>query len=368
MDAVGGVGGANEDHPVAVASILPTSQRLAAVSAFENAGEKVCRILHGVLEILPFDCHKLIGSFPNLSGNKPFMGVPHDDPFTLICFRVLLCLEDGFGASIGEIAAVNRVSDQVPNGFRPPDIPGILRREHLSLIEPSSGMVNPGWAGNLVLPKIVSDPVITPTLEDKIVDLHDIGSGFRVRNPVILVRRVFQVAIRRDNGMVLSLLCPCPEGRLDFHRRITAVKLVDGSFQRSINGALLVFAVKSVVDSDIMDLMGGKIDFGILSRLDMIPSEPRQVLGDNGSDLAKRNIIDHSLEVRPVKVQAGIAIIDIKLNRKKVVLLCILGKDRLLGLDGEAFAAPFIVFGKAAVKRCDLRLRGHCLHPPCCLR
>ena len=138
MDAVGGVGGANEDHPVAVASILPTSQRLAAVGTFENAGERVRRVFHGVLVILPLDCYKLIGSFPNLPRNKPFMGVPHNDPFALIRFWVLLRLEDGFGTPIGEIAAVNRVSDQVPNGFRPPDIPGILCREHLSLVQPAS--------------------------------------------------------------------------------------------------------------------------------------------------------------------------------------------------------------------------------------
>ena len=80
--------------------------------------------------------------------------------------------------------------------------------------------------------------MIAPALKNKVIYLHNIRSSLGVRNQIVLISRVLQIAIRRHNGMMLALFGPGAKRGLDFDRGVSAVELIDGGFQRRIDGAL----------------------------------------------------------------------------------------------------------------------------------
>ena len=117
-----------------------------------------------------------------------------------------------------------------------------------------------------------------------------------------IVLRVFQIAVRRIRAERLSSLALCLEYGTDFLARILGVELVHDVEERGEIALGLACAVHAVVDGNEPHIRLRECYLGVVSHLQIVPSETAQVLYDKRPDPA---FIDHADEPLPIRSCEG---------------------------------------------------------------
>ena len=145
-------------------------------------------------------------------------------------------------------------------------------------------------------------------------DLPDDGGSIFVDKQLVAVIRGFLIPVGRARTDESAVLHGLPLLGFYLFADVGGVCLVYHIFQRHNQvaaGAFLILAVILVVDRDKPDLMQREIFFDIISAVNGVAAQPRQVFDYNAVDFAVFHIIQHPLERFALKGAAGRAVVGI---------------------------------------------------------
>ncbi len=136
-------------------------------------------------------------------------------------------------------------------------------------------------------------------------------SGICIDNKLVMIVRVFQIAIAGKGTNELPFFSLDLQMASDFDRQVSAIRVVDQVLERHHNVMcrICIQAVIVVVDSDKPDAQHGKQLFQVSPYLNIVPSESGQVFYDDTVDHALFHVLQHGLKCRTVKIGSRISII-----------------------------------------------------------
>ena len=129
----------------------------------------------------------------------------------------------------------------------------------------------------------------------------------------------------------------------DLDGNIAAVRVVDEVFEgndKAVTGAVCRKTIVMIVDGNKTNAFSRKQLLNVLSGVDILTTETRQIFYDNAVDLAAFHGLHHLLEVWPVKICSGVAIVYILGNQFNVRAFADEGVDQI-SLTGYTVALPF---------------------------
>ena len=164
---------------------------------------------------------------------------------------------------------------------------------------------------NALRGEIVGDGLLAVALHFQLKDGADYHSGILVNDELVLVGRVFQIAVTGKGTEKFSRLALDTELRPQLLGKAAAVRLVhdvlDGD--RNIIAQRHVFTVQIVIDRDEPDAHIRENGFQILAGLDIFTAKARQVFYNDAVRLLFSDGIHNALKARPVIVGAGVTVI-----------------------------------------------------------
>ena len=147
--------------------------------------------------------------------------------------------------------------------------------------------------------------------------------------------RVFEIAERRHNAGVNALIGLQQVGRMNLFAHILAVHLV----QQALEGHdfVLLLCVDAVVEGDVANAPPGKVFLRQFARFDVVSSQPGIVFGNDEVDAPGLNVPNHALKLRPVLIQARVAIVLIDAVNAPPLLVAVVFQQLPLMSDAVAF-------------------------------
>jgi len=138
-------------------------------------------------------------------------------------------------------------------------------------------------------------------------------------------------------------------GILHFAGDISGVHIVQDILERS-DFVAGIQRVEAVRNCDVTDILGRKIDFGVVAGHYVVPAQTGQVFRDDQIDSVLLDIVKQFLKSRTVEVQARVTVIHINVDDLIAVFGAVVRHHGPLGADAGAFAALVIVLGESAVE------------------
>ena len=139
-------------------------------------------------------------------------------------------------------------------------------------------------------------------------------SRHRINNQFVTVIRVFHISKWRPATHILALFHILTGLGLYLASYVQRIGFVNHIFQRKDNTAveiISIFRVKLIRNADEPDIMGRKITLNVISRVNGIASQARQILDDHTAYFAGFNIRKHPLEAVTVEIRACCSVVDI---------------------------------------------------------
>ena len=149
------------------------------------------------------------------------------------------------------------------------------------------------------------------------------GGGLLVHHQLLAVLLVLAVTVGRSGAQPLPALRLGPLHRPDLPAGVPNKPLVEQVLEGHQLCALAPVGIHIVVDGDVTDAEHGEAFLDVQPRVELVASQPGQVLGDDGADLPVFHIRHHLLEAGAVEAAPGIAIIHIKAGVGEAVLPCV---------------------------------------------
>lgn len=171
-----------------------------------------------------------------------------------------------------------------------------------------------------------------------------------VHYPVMLIVRVFEVAIRRIGTQRFAGFTLCLEHRTDFLTGVLGVPFVDDIKKRSKIAVLLIGAVHAVVDGNESNICAGQHHLGVVTYLEVVSAQSAHVLYDDRTDLALVHKSHKALPIRAVEIGAAVAIVNKIQGVSEAIVISEFLEDSLLIQYGIAIPLQFIVTGQTAVQ------------------
>ena len=182
------------------------------------------------------------------------------------------------------------------------------------------------------------------------------GGGLLVHHQLLVVLFVLAVTIGRSGAQPLPALRLSPLHRPDLPAGVPDEPLIKQVLEGHQLRALAPIGVHIVVDGDVADAEHGKPLLDVKPRVELVASQPGQILGDDGADLPVFHIRHHLLEAGAVEAAPGIAVIHIKAGVGEAVLPCVPLQDIPLVLDAVGLSVRPVILAKTAVQGGDLIL------------
>ena len=164
---------------------------------------------------------------------------------------------------------------------------------------------------NALRREIISDGLLAVALHFQLKDGADHHSGIFVNNKLVLVGRVFQIAITGKCTEKFSRLALDTKLRPQLLGKAAAVRLVhdvlDGD--GNIIAQRRVFTVQIIIDRDEPDAHIRENGFQILTGLDILTAKAGQVFYNDAVRLLFTDSVHNAAKARPVIVGAGITVV-----------------------------------------------------------
>ena len=142
-------------------------------------------------------------------------------------------------------------------------------------------------------------------------DVPHMAGGLLIHHQMVFVLRVLAVSVGRPGADELAVAPLDIEMAAYLDGGVPAVGVVDKIFHRDdkTGGGVGVQGVDVLHNGDQPHAHGGEHFLHITPALDGLPAEAGQILDDNAVDLFGFDGLDHLLEMGPVKVGPGIAVV-----------------------------------------------------------
>ena len=179
-----------------------------------------------------------------------------------------------------------------------------------------------------------------------------LGGSF-IHYPMVLIVRVFGVAVWRLGTQRFAGFALCLEHRTNFLTGVLGIKFVENVDKRSKITVLLIGTVHAVVDGNKAYICAGKSDLGIETYLEVISSQSAHILYDDRADLAFVYKDHKALPIRSFEGSPTVAIVNEKHRVPEAIFISELLEDSLLIQNRIAIPLKFIVTGQTAVQSRD---------------
>ena len=284
--------------------------------------------------------------------NHPVLRRLLDGPLVLVRFLV--------GAEIDRVAHVLRLRQNIAHRGAAPCIR--LRRVYAAL--PGSLSVFRQIVRrtlHLVGHEDFGDLVAAVTLDAQTKDTPHHGGGVLVDEPVVLVRRVFPIAVNRVVRRGLARLAPrLIRGGL-LPAAITQIPLIHDVEERGELAAVLVAAVHAVANGDEAHAFLPEQNLRIEAGLEIVAPDAAHVLRQHRAHLPGLDVRNQPLPVRALERAARIPVVGIVDTICKA-MLCRIVLQQLFLIDyGIAVPREVVVTGKPLIESGNLC----CFRPPC---
>ena len=280
------------------------------VSAENPPLENIGRIWNNrvLLAFLGHFCPVLLDSIKNLSGNNRLMGASNHNQVFLACGH--LPMKNGFGPPLHHVTSILIFLQNLRNR---PGLPVTTTSQ--CLMGDLSGLhFILSWGGIATLIKQQYNPIERDFFISPLENLAYHRSRHRINNQFVTVIRVFHISKWRPATHILALFHILTSLGLYLASYVQRIGFVNHIFQREDNTAveiIRVFRVKLIRNADEPDIMGRKITLNVISRVNGIASQARQILDDHTAYFAGFNIRKHPLEAVTVEIRACCSIVDI---------------------------------------------------------
>ena len=187
--------------------------------------------------------------------------------------------------------------------------------------------------------------------KSKIEDHADnISDGF-INNQMVVILRIYFIAVGRLCSNVHAPIRPLTFGGLDLARDVLGVHVVHDVLE---GGYVIVAAlgVDAIVNGDVTDAHPAEVDVREVAGHDVIPAQTTEILGDDQINHASLDVVDKAQKVRPIIGKTRKAIVDIVVNDGQLIFLTEAGEHEALRLYTGALADLLVVFAQAAVESC----------------
>ena len=195
---------------------------------------------------------------------------------------------------------------------------------------------------------------------------YDLGCWPVDQQPVF-VCWILIISIGSKSADKLACFPFCVHNGTHLFGNILCVQVIHDRLKRPhvILGAALVKGIDPVSQRDIAHPPARKIAFEIIAGINIVPPQTGKILGQHQIDPPRLDVTKHALETGAVKMEAGIAVVNIVIHDFPVLLHGITLQKCLL--IGNTFrpALCFILFGKAQIQSgapVFFRIRLHALH------
>ena len=293
--------------------------------------------------------HHLVNGVPELLAHQGLVCVLHHDPVRFLgghpaLIEEALCL----GFPKGQLPQIDRVVQDGPHRGGVPvkrlaPVVAVLVVVRIVLVEVSL------WIEDIPLPEDLGHPYISYPIRKHSKNLLHHLCGFRVHDEVVAVAGV---AIRGPRAKEHPVLGSSPMGRLCLFRSLACIEGVDHVGKGKDKVVQSLAGVDVLRQGEEANAFLLKVVLNVEAHLGVLSAKPGEVFHNHRVDPAGFDVPYHPLERGPVKIGTAPAVVTVAIHNLHVVLLAILGEDRLLGLDAARLPQAAIVLAEPAINGC----------------
>ena len=180
---------------------------------------------------------------------------------------------------------------------------------------------------------------------------HHVG-GLGIHHQSVFIFRIFGITVGGEGADELSVAPLDVKMAAYLDGRVPAVGVVDQIFegQDQAAGGVQIGGIITVVDGDKAHAQGWEQFFNIPARLDVFPAKAGEVFDNDTVDLLFFDRLQHLLEIGPLEVGAGVAVIIALHHQLQLRVLSDIAVDQIpLVFDAVALYFIAVLFREPAV-------------------
>ena len=284
------------------------------------------------------------------------MGVLEDQPFLRrIHHRILILIGLLVGTEVHRMSHILRLGQNLPDDVAAP----VIGIGELLLAFPDALVLLAEVDRrrvNLVIEQDAGDVVRTFALNGQLEDTPHHGSRFLVDQPVILVLRVFLIAIDGAVGGGLAGLALDADGGFLLAAQVAQIPFVHDVEEGGKLIAVLVIAVHAVGNRNKVDAVLPEEYLRVKACLQIVTPCPAHILDDHMGNLARLNVCDELLPCWALEIAAAPAVVGVMAAVGVASLLGVAFEVFFLIHDGIAITCVVIVTAQPLIQSGDLFL------------
>ena len=281
-----------------------------AVGALHQSGKKVGKLRTFVVDVssLAPAGDETLYKVKLLLGDNALMGVVgHNALIVRMVVPRLGFHGDHRTAACHHVTGVDRVAEDLPDGVVAPLVAVVLIHSVVFLHRRRAGDCH--GTENFSFPQQISDGGNAHSLRSPLEDLPNYRGIILVNHKLVVVIRVFFVAIGRNPAHIETALGTCHLCGLDLLGDVSSVEFIEDVFEGGNVHGLIAGAVHPVIDGDILYPVLGEENLNVAARFQIVSAETGQVLGNNPFHMTGFDLCNHFLKGGTVEGGAGVAVI-----------------------------------------------------------